>query len=113
MCDEARETNRMDGDTVDTSSSRAVNEILRLDRTLLLGYCGHSFCGGQRSTRRSVNLAIVMKLDDLGGCEMRCRNLGKPLHDNGADGEVRNDKTFRSVFRPHSFELRNAIIVKT
>ena len=47
--------------------------------------------GGHGGARRCVDLLVVVELDDLGGLEPRCGQLGEAHHQHRADREVGRD----------------------
>ena len=61
----------------------------------VVGRGGHPLGGRHRRAGRRVDLGVVVQLDDLGGLEVRRRDLGEAHHQHRADGEVGGDDAVR------------------
>ena len=93
MRDHAAHPDRVHRDAVDRRATRALgDDAWWSDRRPTRPTRRPSASRGQhRGARRRVDLLVVVQLDDLGGLEVRRRELGEPHHQHGTDREVRRD----------------------
>ena len=81
------------------AASRALVDDIRRRVRVEVGSprSAHALGGLHGRSRRGIDLAVVVQLDDLGGVEERCRHLREPHHQHRRDREIRSDHTIRAA----------------
>ena len=87
----------MDPNAGDVPSSNPLDRLATGTLPRLSARLGHALRGGHGGPRGSVELALVVELDDLRGREHPGRHGREPLEQHRSDGEVRGDDHVRLV----------------
>src|SRR5207245_9238607 len=88
VSDQARQAHGMDPDALDVSPAYAFDGLALGSLPLLTPGLGHALRGGQGGPGRSVELPLMVELDDLGGGEHAGSHGREALEEDCPDGEV-------------------------